>query len=270
MMACRHEAPPSLRSGCGRTPRRATRSRPWRACSTCRARAAAPGSAAREGEAVTAGALRRAPVDAAAVVVAGEWKPWEADGPRARALRGRAAPVPGRQARAPTPPARAARAWLRAIGFMLCARRSAPRRAATSGVLRWQLLAPPRAGRARAAAPNLLAAQLARRIAAVVQSGAPAEPRPPLEERARFAVALTHDGTTSRLLLAAQRVAAAAAAALSRTPSARAWTSALRISGAPAGAATSTGASIARLGRSRVAASARALLLLPARAACAT
>ncbi|HEY2954772.1 MAG TPA: polysaccharide deacetylase family protein [Candidatus Eisenbacteria bacterium] len=159
-------------------------------------RSAPPGTAAGEGEAVVfVGAPAGAPRDAAAVVAAGEWKPWDAAGLALARFESVPMPCPGGTLAAPGDPRELPEAWLRAIGWMLA--REEER--ASSRRDQWECFAGTfsrlhELGVLELPLVNSYAAQLSRRIAAwCVRRGVRLEPAPRWKNGARFAAALTHD-----------------------------------------------------------------------------
>jgi len=165
-------------------------------------RVAPPGAAAGEGEAVVfIGAPVRAPLDAAAVVAVGAWKPWEAAGLALARFEDVPLPCPGGAFAPPADPRELPEPWLRAIGFMLA--REEER--ASSRRDQWECFSGTfsrlhELGVLEQPLVDLLAAQLARRIAAWCERrGVRAEPTPRWKNGARFSVALTHDVDDVRL-----------------------------------------------------------------------
>jgi len=165
-------------------------------------RSAAPGTEAREDEAVVfVGAPARAPSDAAAVIGVGEWKPWEAASLSLARFDCLPLPCPGGTLVHPADRRELPEPWLRAIGFMLTREeeRASARRdqwecfsGTFSRMHELEVLELPLV--------NLYAAQLARRIAAWSERrGVTLTPAPRWKNGARFAVALTHDVDDVRL-----------------------------------------------------------------------
>ena len=159
-------------------------------------RAAAPGTAAGEGEApVFIGAPERARGEAAAVVEVREWKTWDAASLALAPCEDVPLPCPGGRVTPPVDPRVLPEPWLRAIGFMLAREEELT----SSRRDQWECFAGNfsrlhELGVLELPLVNLLAAQLSRRVAAWCERrGLRAATEPRWKNGARFAVALTHD-----------------------------------------------------------------------------
>jgi peptidoglycan/xylan/chitin deacetylase (PgdA/CDA1 family) len=159
-------------------------------------RAAAPGTAVEEGEAVVyVGAPEKAPRDAAAIVPVGPWQGWEPATLALARFEDVPLPCPGGRFDPPADPRELPGPWLTAIASMLVRDEEILNRRRDQ----WECFAGTfsrlhELGVLELPLVNLLAAQLARRVAAWCERrGVRAEPVPRWKNGARFAVALTHD-----------------------------------------------------------------------------
>jgi peptidoglycan/xylan/chitin deacetylase (PgdA/CDA1 family) len=159
-------------------------------------RAAAPGSAAGEGEAVVfVGAPERAPRDAAAIVAVREWKAWDPASLELARFEDVPLPCPAGKLTPTADPRELPEPWLRAIASMLAREEEL----VTKRRDQWECFAGNfsrlhELGVLEQPLVNQLVLQLQRRIAAWCDArGVRIEPVPRWKDGARFAVALTHD-----------------------------------------------------------------------------